>query len=148
MPDRVFKARRLESKEGRWGGLGWVRWDHALTKKKQAGQGSHRRTDQCSPEVQAPSQGGTDSGCWGSRKFVVTNVQLFATPWTVAPRRLCPWDFPGKTTRVGCYFLLRGIFLTQGWNASLPIGRRILYHWATWEAPSGVMCPLLWVLEE
>ena len=23
---------------------------------------------------------------------------------------LCPWDFPGKNTRVGCHFLLQGIF--------------------------------------
>ena len=28
----------------------------------------------------------------------------------------CPWDFPGKNSRVGCHFLLQGIFLTQGWN--------------------------------
>ena len=26
---------------------------------------------------------------------------------------LCPWDFPGKTTGMGCHFLLQGIFLTQ-----------------------------------
>ena len=29
---------------------------------------------------------------------------------------LCPWDFPGKNTRVGCHFLLQGIFPTQGLN--------------------------------
>ena len=33
-------------------------------------------------------------------------VWLFATPWTEAPRLLCPWDFPGKNTGVGCHFLL------------------------------------------
>ena len=27
---------------------------------------------------------------------------------------LCPWDFPGKNTRVGCHSILQGIFLTQG----------------------------------
>ena len=27
---------------------------------------------------------------------------------------LCPWDFSGKSTGVGCHFLLQGIFLTQG----------------------------------
>ena len=27
--------------------------------------------------------------------------------------------FPGKNTRVGCHFLLQGIFLTQGWNPCL-----------------------------
>ena len=41
-----------------------------------------------------------------------------ATPWTVAGL-LCPWDFPGRKARVGCYFLLQGIFPTQGSNASL-----------------------------
>ena len=30
------------------------------------------------------------------------------------PRLLCPWDFPGKNTGVGCHFLLQGIFSTQG----------------------------------
>ena len=29
----------------------------------------------------------------------------------------------------------QGIFLTQGSNCVSCIGRRILYHWATWEAP-------------
>ena len=28
-------------------------------------------------------------------------------------RLLCPWDFTGKNTAVGCHFLLQGIFLTQ-----------------------------------
>ena len=32
---------------------------------------------------------------------------------------LCPWDFPGKNTGVGCYFLLQGIFLTHGLNPPL-----------------------------
>ena len=31
-------------------------------------------------------------------------------------RLLCPWDFPGKNTGVGCLALLKGIFLTQGLN--------------------------------
>ena len=29
-------------------------------------------------------------------------------------RLLCPWDSPGKNTGVGCYFLLNGLFRTQG----------------------------------
>ena len=32
---------------------------------------------------------------------------------------LCPWDFLGKNTGVGCHFLLQGIFLTQGSNLHL-----------------------------
>ena len=34
-------------------------------------------------------------------------------------RLLCPWDFPGEHTGVGCHFLLQGIFLTQRLNPSL-----------------------------
>ena len=34
-------------------------------------------------------------------------------------RLLCPWNFPGKNTGVGCHFLLVGIFLTQGSNPYL-----------------------------
>ena len=49
------------------------------------------------------------------------------TPWTVAARFLCLWDFPGKNTGVGCHFLLQGIFLTQGFNLGLLQCRHILY---------------------
>ena len=35
------------------------------------------------------------------------------------PGSFCPWDFPGKNTGVGCYFLLQGIFPTQGLNPCL-----------------------------
>ena len=40
-------------------------------------------------------------------------VWLFATSWTVACQAPL-WDSPGKNTGVGCYFLLQGIFPTQG----------------------------------
>ena len=30
-------------------------------------------------------------------------VWLLATPWTAAHQLLCPWDFPSKTTGVGCH---------------------------------------------
>ena len=40
-------------------------------------------------------------------------------------RLLCPWDFPGKNTEVGCHFLLKGMFLTQKLNPSL-------LHWLPW----------------
>ena len=42
-------------------------------------------------------------------------------------RLLCSWDFSGKNTRVGCHFLLQGIFPTQGSNPHLLHCRRILY---------------------
>ena len=57
-----------------------------------------------------------------------SRVQLFATPWTVATRLLCPWDSPGKNTRVGCHAFLQGIFPAQGSNPGLLHCRHILYH--------------------
>ena len=43
---------------------------------------------------------------------------ILCAPWNIAHqvRFLCPCDFPGKNTGVGCHFLLQGIFLTQGLN--------------------------------
>ena len=39
-------------------------------------------------------------------------------PYGLQPARLlCPWDFPGNNTGVGCHFLLQGIFPTQGSNS-------------------------------
>ena len=37
-------------------------------------------------------------------------------------------DSPGKNTRVGCHFLLQGIFPTQGLNLGFLHCRQILYH--------------------
>ena len=48
----------------------------------------------------------------------LSHVRLFVTPWAVTSL-LCPWNFPGKNTGVGCHFLLQGIFLTQGLNPHL-----------------------------
>ena len=53
----------------------------------------------------------------------LSRVRLFATPWTVEPMRLHGIFFffflayfchSGKSTGMGCHFLLLGIFLTQG----------------------------------
>ena len=52
-------------------------------------------------------------------------------------RLLCPWDFTGKNSEVGCHFLLQGIFPTQGLKLCLlclRIDRWILYYCTTWEA--------------
>ena len=43
-------------------------------------------------------------------------------------RLLCPWNFPGKNTGVGCHFLLQGIFPTQRSNPGLLHCRQILCH--------------------
>ena len=55
-----------------------------------------------------------------------------ATPWTTALQDLlCPWDFPGKNTGVGCHFLLQGIFLTQGSNSGV-------LHWPADSLPQNL----------
>ena len=56
------------------------------------------------------------------RKWVksFSHVWLFLTSWIWAYQPLHPWDFPGKSTGVGCHFLLQGIFRTQGSNPGLP----------------------------
>ena len=37
-------------------------------------------------------------------------------------------NFPGRTSGVGCHFLLQGIFPTQGSNPGFPHYRQMLYH--------------------
>ena len=51
----------------------------------------------------------------------VTRVcQGLCDPLDCSPvRLLCPQDFPGKNTGMGCHFLLQGIFLTQRLNLCL-----------------------------
>ena len=50
-------------------------------------------------------------------------------------RVLCPWNFLGKNTGVGCHFLFRGNYLTQGSN----LGLLCLLHW---QADSLPLCHL------
>jgi len=60
---------------------------------------------------------------------------ITSTLWDQRAKLLSPWDFPDENTGVGGHFLLQGIFLTQGSNASL----LNLLHWRadshcpTWE---------------
>ena len=56
---------------------------------------------------------------------LLSPVWLFVPSWTVAHQAPLPMDFPGKNTGVRCYFLLQGIFLTQGSNLCL----LHLLHW-------------------
>ena len=49
-------------------------------------------------------------------------------------RFLCPWDFPGKDTGLGCHFLLQRIFPTQGSNLRL-------LHLLCWQADSFTTVP-------
>ena len=67
------------------------------------------------------------SVAWGA--CALSHVSLL-TLWTrqEPASLLCPWDFPGKNSGVGCHSLLQGIFPTQGLNLHLLCDRRILYH--------------------
>ena len=57
-----------------------------------------------------------------------------------------PWNFPGKSTGVGCHFLLQGIFLTQGLNPDLPHCRQTLYHLSHQEGECKLVQPFSSVL--
>ena len=69
---------------------------------------------------------------WGvvknERKWSHSVVSDSLGPHRLSPTRLlCPWDFPGKSTQVGCHFLHQGIFLTQGSIPGLLHPRQRLY---------------------
>ena len=63
---------------------------------------------------------------------VTSVVSNSLQPYGLQPARLlCPWDSPGKNTRVGWHFLLQGIFPMQGSNLSL----LHLLHWQVGSLP-------------
>ena len=45
---------------------------------------------------------------------VLSHVQLFASPWTIAHQAPLSMKFSTQETGLGCHFLLQGIFPTQG----------------------------------
>ena len=52
--------------------------------------------------------------------LVVESYVTLLWPCRLQPTRLlCPWDSPSKNNGGGCYFLLQGIFQTQGSKLSL-----------------------------
>ena len=66
----------------------------------------------------------------------VLQLCLTVWPYDLYPaRHLCPWDFPGKNTEMGCCFLFQGIFWTQGLNPHL-------LHLLHWQADSLPLCNL------
>ena len=44
---------------------------------------------------------------WKVKVKSLSRIWLLATPWLQPTRLLHPWDFPGKSTGVGCHCLLR-----------------------------------------
>ena len=51
--------------------------------------------------------------------LVAKSYPTLCDPWTVACQSPLSMGFPSKNTGMGCYFLLQGIFLTQGLNLNL-----------------------------
>ena len=65
----------------------------------------------------------------------VTHSCLFVTPWTVAHQAPLSMGVPRqKNTAVGNISSPRGSSWLRDWTQVSCIGRRILYHWATWQA--------------
>ena len=71
---------------------------------------------------------------------------------TDSARLLCPWDFPGKKTGVGCHFLFQGIFLIKAVEPgppalqadslpSEPLGKPILKSISPKPRPLIGVCP-------
>ena len=88
------------------------------------------------------------SGTFGNRAIHTRKIMACLRAYSVVShslqphgqqpaRLLCPQDFPGENTAVGCQFLLQGAFPTQGSNLHAPqlCADRSLYRRATREAP-------------
>ena len=73
-------------------------------------QGSTAYSTQCYVPVLVGGGFGGECMC-----YVTSVVSSSLGSYRLQPARLlCPWDSPGKNTRVGCHALLQGIFLTEG----------------------------------
>ena len=71
-----------------------------------------------------------------SRTVLPSSLQ----PHGLQPTRLlCPWDFPGKDTGVGCHFIFQGIFLIQGSNPGFLHCRQSLYRLSYRGSPKRIL---------
>jgi len=64
---------------------------------------------------------------WKVKVKSLSHVQLLAIPWTAAYWLLHPWDFPGKSTGVGCHCLLHSWSLSLTFKGSGALAFR--YFW-------------------
>ena len=65
-------------------------------------------------------------------------VQLFVTPWTVACQAPLSMEFSRQEYWRGCHFLPQGIFLTQGANLCLCVSCKVRGFFTT--VPPGKPC--------
>ena len=80
----------------------------------------------------SPSPTPSSSSPWRPRTLFLCVYVCMCTPSCLTlcdpmdrslDRLLCPRNFPGKNTGVGCRFLLQGIFPTQGSNPGSIVDR-------------------------
>ena len=78
---------------------------------------------------------------WKVKVKSLSHVRLFATPWTGAYHAVRTWDFPGKSTGVGCHRLLHMLcyYRSNTWESRLRIGWRLPQEG---EIPLGLMTHL------
>ena len=71
---------------------------------------------------------------WQMCPYSVTQSCPTLRPHGLQPARLlCPWDFSGRNTGVGCVSCSRGSSRSRNWTMS-PALQALLYHWTTGEA--------------
>ena len=51
--------------------------------------------------------------------YVLSHIQLFEAPWTIACQLRLSIDSPRKNTRMSCHFLIQELFPPQGSNLRL-----------------------------
>ena len=79
------------------------------------------------------------AGIQTMRRLLLFNCSVMSNslrPHGLLPTRLlCPWEFPGKRTGVGCHFLIQEIFPTQELNPCIlhwQKGSLLLSHQDSW----------------
>ena len=79
------------------------------------------------------------AGIQTMRRLLLFNCLVMSKsfrPHGLLPTRLlCPWEFPGKSTGVGCHFLIQEIIPTQELNPCLlrwQKGSLLLSHQDSW----------------
>jgi len=91
-----------------------------------------RATPETAAHQALPSLGFSRREHWSGLPFPSPMHESEVAQSCPTPTRLLrPWDFPGKSTEVGCHTLLQGIFPMQGLNPYL----LCLLHWQAGSLP-------------
>ena len=69
------------------------------------------------------------------RELVAHVCLTHCDPMDCNARLLCPWNSPGKNTRMGSHSFLQEIFLTQGSNPGFLYHRQIFFFFLPSETP-------------